>query len=450
MRRFLSIWLALGLVLSFSLLTAVPAMAFTQVWVDDDALNDPGPGDNTISDPAEDGSQDHPFDEIQEAIDYVALDPEGGIVNVLEGTYYEYHIDTMNGVDVLGAGADVTIIDGGGTNGPVVRAGSSVGSGTVFDGFTITNGLASYGGGMHISGSELTVSNCIFLNNEAANDGGGMYIYSTCSPLVVNCVFQDNEAGETGGAIRCRSNPNPTIANNIIIYNEVTHPVLGIGGGGIYVDSTSHPTIINNTIANNTVVVSGMTIGGGGIYAANSSSTIITNNIIVNNSAPAGGGIYASGTSPTIDYNDVFSNTGGNYGGTATAGLHDINPPSGEDPLFEDPGPPEYDYHLQVGSPCIDVGDNAAVATAGLTTDFEGDPRVSDGNGDSTDTVDMGADEYYVAPPPPPPSPPSSSRSVGGEVHPIDKAALLLPWLGLSMALILAAGGLILIRRRAS
>jgi hypothetical protein len=36
---------------------------------------------------------------------------------------------------------------------------------------------------------------------------------------------------------------------------------------------------------------------------------------------------------------------------------------------------------------------------------------------------------------------------VGGTVYPIDKAALLLPWLSLSIALILAAGGLILARR---
>ena len=37
--------------------------------------------------------------------------------------------------------------------------------------------------------------------------------------------------------------------------------------------------------------------------------------------------------------------------------------------------------------------------------------------------------------------------TVGGTVYPIDKAALLLPWLGLGLVLILAAGGLILARR---
>jgi len=37
---------------------------------------------------------------------------------------------------------------------------------------------------------------------------------------------------------------------------------------------------------------------------------------------------------------------------------------------------------------------------------------------------------------------------VGGTVYPVDKTAILLPWLGLGIALILAAGGSILIRRR--
>jgi hypothetical protein len=38
-------------------------------------------------------------------------------------------------------------------------------------------------------------------------------------------------------------------------------------------------------------------------------------------------------------------------------------------------------------------------------------------------------------------------HTVGGEVYPVDKAALLMPWLGLALLLILATGGLILTRR---
>lgn len=57
------------------LLPASPALLATAVqaqitwYVDDDAANDPGPGDPTVSDPLEDGTAEHPFDAIQEGID---------------------------------------------------------------------------------------------------------------------------------------------------------------------------------------------------------------------------------------------------------------------------------------------------------------------------------------------------------------------------------------------
>ena len=53
------------------------------------------------------------------------------------------------------------------------------------------------------------------------------------------------------------------------------------------------------------------------------------------------------------------------------------------DPLFVD----KTDYHLQYGSPCRNKGTNQAPGLGQM--DFEGDPRVSDGN------ADMGADEFF-------------------------------------------------------
>jgi len=55
-------------------------------------------------------------------------------------------------------------------------------------------------------------------------------------------------------------------------------------------------------------------------------------------------------------------------------------------------------------------------------------------------TISFGPEEQ----PPPPPSPPPR-RAVGGEVHPVNKTALLLPWLGLALVLILALGGALII-----
>ena len=64
----------------------------------------------------------------------------------------------------------------------------------------------------------------------------------------------------------------------------------------------------------------------------------------------------------------------GGYGGTGNIDA---------DPFFVNPS--ASDYHLQPGSPCIDIGDNAAPSLP--TTDFEGDPRILGG------IVDMGVDE---------------------------------------------------------
>ncbi|NQT31119.1 MAG: right-handed parallel beta-helix repeat-containing protein [Deltaproteobacteria bacterium] len=494
MRRFLSIVLAVGLILSFSLVTAVPALAFTEVWVDDNAPGDPGPGNPAISDPLEDGTPAHPFDEIQEAIDYVYLDPEGGIVNVAAGDYIE-NIDLENGVDVMGAGAGVTTIYDNGDSGPVVSA-DSINSTTTIDGFTITGGLANIGGGIYNNFASPVVSNCVITLNQAASFGGGMYNINGSSPVVVNCIFTGNTAT--------------------------------FFGGGIYIEAGSSPTVTNCTIAGNTAIL------GGGIYSGGTSPTI-TNNIIASNTAASGSGVYCDTSTLLIDYNDVFNNNLVNCTST--------NDPAA-DPVFVGGG----DYHLQPTSNCIDVGNNGAPSLP--ATDFEGDPRIWEDA--AVPTVDMGADEYFNNAPPYTPtslgpteyvdggsvdddtpefsfiqddpndydtvqytieidndsdfsspseadtsallaqgpasftSPslpdddyywrvmstdrygatsgwayanggaiafqldtsPAGGGAVGGEVYPIDKAALLLPWLGLGLVLILAAGGLILVRRR--
>ncbi len=54
------------------------------LFVDDNATDDPSHGNPLISDPAEDGSQAHPFDAIQEAIDAAVNSDE---VIILPGTY---------------------------------------------------------------------------------------------------------------------------------------------------------------------------------------------------------------------------------------------------------------------------------------------------------------------------------------------------------------------------
>lgn len=62
------------------------------------------------------------------------------------------------------------------------------------------------------------------------------------------------------------------------------------------------------------------------------------------------------------------------------------------DPLFENSG--AGDFRLAIGSPLIDAGNNLLIPP-GVTTDLDGEPRVTDGNADRVNVIDIGA---YEAP----------------------------------------------------
>jgi len=155
------------------------------------------------------------------------------------------------------------------------------------------------------------------------------------------------------------NNSTLDITNSIFTLNSADF------GAGIYNESSSPPTIINCTFSNNTA-----TSLGGGMYN-NDSSPTITNCIFWGDTAPADPEISNAGTSsPTVTYSDVWQ-ASGTYPGTGN-----IN----SDPTFVAAG----DFHLQLGSPCIDAG----TATGAPSDDIDGNPRPLGFE------FDMGAYEY--------------------------------------------------------
>ncbi len=338
----------------------------TEVWVDDD-FDDSTPG----------WGYDH-FATIQEGIDAVS----GSTVHVAAG-YYTENITLADGVEVLGAGASVTTIDGD-ASGPVVTA-DGVGATTVLDGFTITNGYTSDagGGGMrNINGSSPTVTDCVFYDNSTYYHGGGMYNVNS-SPTIINCTFSSNSAGFDGGGMQ-NTNSGVTIINCTFIGNSA-----GDDGGGMYTYNNCSPTVTNCTFYGNSAVGN-----GGGMYNENNGAPTVTNCILWGDSPDE---IYNDGSTPVVSYCDVQ----GGYTGTGNIDA---------DPLFVGGG----DYHLQADSPCIDVGDNSAPSIP--STDFEGDPRIMDGDGDTIAVVDMGVDERQTLDNNPPNAP--DSPICEGEANP--------------------------------
>jgi hypothetical protein len=335
------------------------------------------------------------FPTIQQAINAAAY---GDTVHVAAGIYYE-NITLKSGVIVQGAGPAVTIIYGNGSA-TVVYAGN-VDSAAKLDGFTITNGYAYSGGGIYLYTSDPIISNNVIAGNSATAHGGGIYArYS--SPTICNNIITDNSADiYTGGGI-CAWYSSPNISDNIIADNRAPNYGGGICtlystsaisnnivtgnsadwlGGGIVIVNSSSATIINNTVSAN----SGS--WGGGIAAMGDCSTTIINNIVTGNIGHGGICAYYN-SSLSIDYNDVWNNSHSDYYG-CSAGPSDIF----ENPLFINPS--AGDYHLQPDSPCIDSGWNDAPCLP--ATDYEGDPRIVDGDNDGEAVVDMGADEGMVS-----------------------------------------------------
>ena len=149
-------------------------------YVDDDAPGDPGPGDPGVSDPLENGSQLHPFDSIQEAIDAAT---NQATINVLDGTYTG--LGNRN-IDFYGKAITLRSM-----NGPSNCVIDCEGSGRGFDfhsgetqqtivaGFTITNGQADSGGAVRCVNSSPQIANCVISDNKPDGiwtDGDGAWI----------------------------------------------------------------------------------------------------------------------------------------------------------------------------------------------------------------------------------------------------------------------------------
>jgi parallel beta-helix repeat protein len=303
---------------------------------------------------------------------------------------------------------------------------------SIVDGFTIRNGMAVNGGGIHCYYfSSPTIRNSIISGN-SADRGGAIYCWSDAAPTISNCVITENYANYFGGGIRCRGS-SPTITDSTISANSSAwgggiscwvgsspnilnciiseNTAFTYSGGGIALENSSSATIANCTISNNSSVT-----GGGGIYCFYQSSPTLTNCIVAGNSAGYhGAGIhcysYVNANLINCTISDNLSTTSG--GGissdfhsdltlincilwddtpnetligqlsTITATYSDVEGGYAGDGNIDSDPLLDADYRLLAGSPCIDAGTDA-----GVYDDTDGDIRPL-GAG-----YDMGADEF--------------------------------------------------------
>jgi hypothetical protein len=175
-------------------------------------------------------------------------------------------------------------------------------------GFTICDGSANYGGGIHGRGTKATIRKCKIRNNYAGLAGGGIhncaglieeciisdnntYHSNTtgvggglnhCDGIIKNCVIENNRAGQTSGVVNYKGaggglyNCNGQIINCIIKQNYSTEH----GGGLNYCNGTIAECLIQNNEA--------MAQGGGLRLCDSVTNCIISGNI----SGYDGGGLY--------------------------------------------------------------------------------------------------------------------------------------------------------------
>ncbi len=214
------------------------------LYVDDDASDDPGPGHPQISDPLEDGSEIHPFDTIQEAIDVA---PDCSTVLVRPGQYLKPQIDDT--IDFFGK--NITLRSSDPTNWDTVN--STVIRGSVqfggaenpnckLTGFRIHDPY----GAIYENNTRATISYCVISGNGPC----GATVIKDCDGTISNCLITDNTTFFFCGILPVVSGcdgliKNCTIANNIsgvsvigtatiencIIYNNAGSQ-LGVNMGG--------------------------------------------------------------------------------------------------------------------------------------------------------------------------------------------------------------------------
>ena len=248
----------------------------------------------------------------------------------------------------------------------------------------LTGNDAYYGGGINNYFADAYIYGCTIANcGSSVASGGGLFNYGN-SAVVSECLFKGNDVDLFGGGVFDTSTSKYI---NCIFWNNSA----SWQGGGLYVqrsasDTFSRPVLTNCTFYGNDADK------GGGMYTDNTIATA-TNCIFWGNSATSdsdGPGIYDAktiwqGAGTVATYCDI-------EGATTFSGEGNLR----VNPQFSNPS--AGDFELLYGSPCIDTGTNSAPDLA--TMDFEGKPRVANGDGDSQAVVDMGALEYrgrYVA-----------------------------------------------------
>jgi len=226
--------------------------------------------------------------------------------------------------------------------------------------------LADYGGAICSNDSSSpTLVHCTFSANQANyGRGGALFNGTACGSTITECLFLRNIAANEGGAV-CGSG-HPLFLNCLFSGNTARN------GAAMFIEPQGNITITNCTITGNQAEQN-----GGALYGQQSTATV-TNGILW---ADGPQEVYLENGTAEINYSDIEGVW------TGAGNIH-------AEPRFLDPigadgakGTADDDLRLSMSSPALDAGNNAALPPSAVG-DLDGKSRIANAR------VDMGAYEF--------------------------------------------------------
>ncbi|MCP4454647.1 MAG: hypothetical protein GY809_24575 [Planctomycetes bacterium] len=186
------------------------------------------------SGPLRNGTFEHPFDQIQQAVDVAG---EHTSVVVYPGTYLERITFCGRNIQLLGINPEdpnmaFPIIDAN-ESGPVLTFKGGEDPNCLVKGFVLTSGKGEWAGAIDCRGSSPNIENCLMVGNQSTWPEGGAVYCTDSNAVFQNCTISDNLADEMGAGLYL-DNSDVIMINSILWNNAPTdlrlkgecHPVI--------------------------------------------------------------------------------------------------------------------------------------------------------------------------------------------------------------------------------
>ncbi|MFH1853348.1 MAG: right-handed parallel beta-helix repeat-containing protein [Candidatus Neomarinimicrobiota bacterium] len=274
------------------------------------------------------GTQVAPFMTIQRGTDFVLY---ADTVFVQTGNYQE-NITVKDRPVAIKAPAGA-VIDGG-AGGTVLTCLNGGANSAYFEGLTIRNGLAGYGGGVRLNNTSATFDNCAITGNTASSSsGGGLWAYTNDSSAVYtlnlietditgnsapaggaggfsvldyrvtirNCEISANSASGYAGFVLRGGLSDMDMSDCRIVNNQADQ--FGAGGG---ITNSATAQIAQTLISGNVANLSNADWYSGGLSVWDAADVDIVNCTFADNVAHHGGGLTVGGGGIARVSNSIF------------------------------------------------------------------------------------------------------------------------------------------------